>query len=262
MKEKIKDKWKDLGPRVVSGVVLGVIGGSALMAGGVIFAGFLSICAGLMIWEVARMSGGAKARHVIFGVVAGALIFLETLMRVPGESMMLLGLAAALAYTGERDQIRLGAYAFFVLAACNAIWWLRVQSLPFALWLVVVVVTSDVLGYFAGKAIGGRKFWPSISPKKTWAGTIAGWIGAAVVGAFFAEPSPVSLVLFVGLSVLASFAGQMGDIVESALKRRAGVKDSSNLIPGHGGLLDRFDALMGAAMVLYLLLDLARNMGH
>lgn len=117
------------------------------------------------------------------------------------------------------------------------------------LWLVAVVVASDVLGYFAGRMLGGPKFWEAVSPKKTWSGTVAGWIGAAVVGLVMVLAAGESWLL-VPLSALVAFAGQMGDIAESWVKRRAGVKDASNLIPGHGGVLDRFDALIGALVVL------------
>jgi phosphatidate cytidylyltransferase len=99
----------------------------------------------------------------------------------------------------------------------------------------------------------GRKFWPRVSPKKTWSGTVAGWVGAAGVGLAFWAAGQGSAAL-VWVSPLVAFAGQMGDIAESAIKRRAGVKDSSGLIPGHGGLMDRFDALAFAAILAVLLL--------
>jgi phosphatidate cytidylyltransferase len=117
---------------------------------------------------------------------------------------------------------------------------------------VAVVVASDVLGYFAGRMLGGPKFWPQISPKKTWSGTVAGWIGAALVGGVTAQALGASWLL-VPISALVAFAGQLGDIAESWVKRRCGVKDASTLIPGHGGVLDRFDALIGAIVALILL---------
>ena len=116
-------------------------------------------------------------------------------------------------------------------------------------WLIAVVVTTDIAGYFAGRIIGGPKFWPRVSPKKTWSGTVAGWIAAAAVGALFAGALGNGIIW---LSVLVSFAGQMGDAAESALKRSKGVKDASALIPGHGGVFDRFDAMMGAALFITL----------
>ncbi|MDZ7904436.1 MAG: phosphatidate cytidylyltransferase [Cypionkella sp.] len=120
------------------------------------------------------------------------------------------------------------------------------------IWLIGVVILSDIAGYFAGRILGGPKFWPAISPKKTWSGTVAGWMGAAGLGAAFWAAGYGGAALII-LSPLVAFAGQMGDIGESWLKRRAGIKDSSNLIPGHGGFLDRFDALIGAALVVLAL---------
>jgi phosphatidate cytidylyltransferase len=111
----------------------------------------------------------------------------------------------------------------------------------------MIVIASDVLGYFAGRIIGGPRFWPAVSPKKTWSGTVAGWAGAALVGLWFVAMAGQGPWL-IAFSALTALAAQMGDIAESAIKRRAGVKDSSSLIPGHGGVLDRLDALIGAAV--------------
>ena len=123
-----------------------------------------------------------------------------------------------------------------------------------ALWLVLIVVVTDIAGYFGGRLIGGPKFWPAVSPKKTWSGTISGWVGAAVMSALVAGlflPGQLPLTAFVLLAMVLSLASQLGDIGESALKRRAGIKDSSNLLPGHGGVLDRFDGMIAVfALVL------------
>ena len=100
----------------------------------------------------------------------------------------------------------------------------------------------------AGRMIGGARFWPSISPKKTWSGTIAGWILTGLLGAVLMYYS--GLIWMVPVSVAVAFGSQLGDIAESWIKRRVGVKDSSNLIPGHGGFLDRFDGFIGGAGVL------------
>ena len=122
-------------------------------------------------------------------------------------------------------------------------------------WLVGIVVVTDVAGYFAGRRLGGPKFWPRVSPKKTWSGTAAGWVGAGIVGGLFAINSGVWVAVFLA-SIFLSFASQMGDIAESAIKRKMGVKDSSALIPGHGGVLDRFDGMLGAS-VGFLVIEFA-----
>jgi phosphatidate cytidylyltransferase len=98
---------------------------------------------------------------------------------------------------------------------------------------------------------GGPKIWPKVSPKKTWSGTVAGWIAAAAVSIPFVVQLNVGWELL-GIAMALSMASQMGDVAESALKRRAGVKDSSNILPGHGGLLDRFDSMLGASVFLLM----------
>jgi phosphatidate cytidylyltransferase len=116
--------------------------------------------------------------------------------------------------------------------------------------LFAIVWTTDILGYFAGRAFGGPKLWPAISPKKTWSGAIAGTLGATIVAVGVAR-------LFGGLNggavaavaLLLSVVAQLGDLLESWIKRKFGAKDASHLIPGHGGLMDRLDGFWAAAFV-------------
>jgi len=121
--------------------------------------------------------------------------------------------------------------------------------------VALVVVVTDIAGYFAGRIFGGPKFWPRFSPKKTWSGIVAGWIAAVGIGAIFLRISSAGIDLL-WISALLAFASQLGDIGESAIKRMSGVKDSSSLIPGHGGLMDRFDGLLGAALFMLLVAQL------
>ena len=204
-----------------------------------------------MIWEAARMFAAPDAlRSGGLAAVAVALaLWLPGIMVLP----ILLAAVVVAASSVERERGPFFALAIWALLGCYAMGTLRAEAgLIWVLWLVAVVVISDVAGYFAGRMLGGPKFWPRISPKKTWSGTIAGWFGAALIGAIFAAPTGAGLAL-VPLSVLVGFAGQMGDIAESAVKRLRGIKDSSNLIPGHGGVLDRFDAMLGAALVVVIM---------
>jgi phosphatidate cytidylyltransferase len=134
------------------------------------------------------------------------------------------------------------------------------------LFVLAVVWATDIGGYFAGRGIGGPKLWPTVSPKKTWAGAIGGFTASLAVALLVAifDPHRGDPVLalrtgpLLALAAVLSIAAQFGDLFESAVKRRFGVKDSSHLIPGHGGLMDRLDGFI-AAIVLAAILGVLRG---
>ena len=231
-------------------VAVGVV---AVALGGIWFQMLAVFVTSVLIWEVARMIRptepvramllAALTGSVLSGLLASGSVWHMWLLAVPA-------LAGTLSMPRERQTFFL--YALAIVAAGWGLVTFREGHGPVWLfWLILVVVATDVLGYFAGRALGGPKFWPRVSPRKTWAGTIAGWLGGAAVGAAFLPLTGAGTTLILVSAVL-SFASQLGDIAESALKRRMGVKDSSALIPGHGGLFDRFDGLLGAALFLSL----------
>jgi len=245
--------WSDLAPRVISGITMLVVGAVAVWLGGLVFNLMLLGLAGLMVWETARMFGAGDVNATLYGVECIAVLALCSYL--PGFA--LLPLTGAVVIVGAmqvlRDKLLFALFSIWVLLAIFAMYILRGEAgLMWVLWLICIVIISDVAGYFAGKSIGGPKFWPRISPKKTWSGTIAGWRGAGAVGLIFMAPLNAGITLVV-VSIAVGFAGQMGDIAESAVKRRAGVKDSSGLIPGHGGVLDRFDGMLGASILVMVL---------
>ncbi len=242
----------DLGPRLLSGLVMAGAGIAVVTIGGPVLAVFVAVAVGLMAWELARMCGAAEA-EILAGVAGVSALLAMLLPEGWGVPFLILP-----AFVGiSRPMLRkmtFAVYSVLVLLAGFGLVHVRGDfGAAWMAWLILVVVVTDVFGYFAGRLIGGPKFWPKISPKKTWSGTVAGWIGAALVGwgaiSLLGGGSEV-----IGLSVGLSMASQLGDIAESALKRRAGVKDSSNLIPGHGGLFDRFDGMLGAT-VLFLMVE-------
>jgi phosphatidate cytidylyltransferase len=148
-----------------------------------------------------------------------------------------------------RSATWLAAGLLYIGVPAVAIIWLRGQDRETAFWLLLVVWATDSLAYAAGRLIGGWKLMPSVSPKKTWAGLAGGVIGAAAVGGATAWGLHLAIdpwLLAVASAVLA-LVSQAGDLLESAVKRHFHAKDSSNLIPGHGGVLDRIDGLMAAA---------------
>ena len=120
------------------------------------------------------------------------------------------------------------------------------------LFALVVVWAGDTLAYFVGKSIGRIKMAPTLSPGKTWEGAAGNIIGSLIVGYFFARWQSGDMVAWLVTAALANIAGQVGDLVESAYKRGAGVKDSGAMLPGHGGMLDRIDSLIFAAPVVWL----------
>jgi phosphatidate cytidylyltransferase len=242
-------RWSDLAARTVSAVVLVLVGAIEVWLGGLWFETFIAAACGVMIWELVRMVAPDQTRAALpIGLLTAIAVIVS--YHVPPAFVLPLLIAPTLVGLGQIKTNRL-IYALFSLWIAGAGLGFIVirESMGFGwmLWLILIVVATDVAGYFVGKAIGGRKFWPAISPKKTWSGTAGGWGAAAIVGIGFAVWGGMGVPLVL-ISVLASMASQAGDIAESALKRRMDTKDSSNLIPGHGGFLDRFDGMLGAAL--------------
>lgn len=248
------EKWTDLAVRMTSGAAMTAVGLWGVWAGGHVFHIMVGIICGLMIWELVRMIAPLyPAIAIQLGLLSGAATLLALYLPI-GFALPVL-LAPALVGFGQLRDNKVIFMVFTVMVMLAGFGMMTVRDdmgFTWMLWLVLVVVATDVVGYFAGRMIGGPKFWPKVSPKKTWAGTTFGWIGAAVVGFVFMIQNGVGVQL-IGVSIAVSMASQMGDIAESAIKRRMGVKDSSNLIPGHGGLLDRFDGMLGASVFLLLI---------
>lgn len=265
--DKTGGQWGDLRTRVVSGVILAALGVGLLVSSGAVMRAGLSVLVGLMAWELARLTGhldqpDRNERHaLLIGVVAGlasAVFLLVPMLTGPdGVSWVVLWAALLvpiiLGWVGSVPRNR-WPFVLFMLGIYGAAYGIlvtrQIGGLNWIFWVAGTVVVSDVLGYFAGRTFGGPKFWPAISPKKTWSGTIAGWIGAVIWALIMVLVTGSGDWWMLAAGPLIAFAGQMGDIAESWLKRRVGVKDSSNLIPGHGGVLDRFDAMSGAFLLM------------
>jgi phosphatidate cytidylyltransferase len=255
----------NLAMRVISAAVLTPLTIYAAYLGGWPFAVFWAAAAIAVLWEWTTLVAGPGNR-LMFSSCASALAIAALLdwRDRPVVAFLLVGLGALAALIfaprGRRLWITGGiAYSGTMLLAPML---LRDDDADgfFALALLFAVVwTTDVLGYFVGRAIGGPKLAPSISPKKTWSGAVAGTLGAivvavAVAAAFRVHGRDVIAVLALLLSVTA----QLGDLFESWVKRQFGAKDASNLVPGHGGVMDRLDGFWAAA-VLACAIGLARG---
>ncbi|MFE3839160.1 phosphatidate cytidylyltransferase [Pseudogemmobacter sonorensis] len=253
---RVPGRWSDLAPRVLSALVMAVLGVGAVWAGGAVFAVLvLAVCAAMM-WELARMTGAGGFQALLPALLALGVLALNLWSAHPWPLLLLLVPVLVGLMVASRDAFAFGLYAPVILMTGLALVLLRqsavIDGRLAVVWLVGVVIASDVAGYFAGRILGGPKFWPRLSPKKTWSGTVAGWIAAALLGLGFVLAGQGGWAM-VAISALVALAGQLGDIAESAIKRRAGVKDASALIPGHGGLMDRFDALAFAAIAAALI---------
>ena len=244
--------WEDLTARVLSGLAMVAIGLLVIWWGGHMLRVAFALVAAGMVWELVRLltPEAHKSALAMAGAAGAALLgalYLPGLLALP---LLLAPAMAGIAWVPRHRVLYLSFTAMILVAAFGMVQLREVSGMGWMLWLVLVVVATDVAGYFAGRAIGGPKFWPRVSPKKTWSGTVAGWGGAALIGlAFMGQVGPE----LIGLSIAVSMASQMGDMAESAMKRRVGAKDSSHLIPGHGGLLDRFDGMLGGALFLLLI---------
>ncbi len=252
---KVKADFSDLTTRFLSAVVMMVVAGWAIWQGGDVFRTLLIIAASLMGWEISRMHDGRRVLAVVSAMIVGLCSFL-TFYSLGLSHLIILGLqifvGLLLREIHRTSKTTLFLSVLIIIFATTSLGVFRQeQGLILTLWLILCIIASDIGGYFAGKIIGGPKLWARISPKKTWSGTIGGWVLAACVGAVFVFVAGQDPVL-IAASIPVAIAAQSGDLAESAIKRRSGVKDSSNLIPGHGGLLDRFDGVLGVFFLVFL----------
>ncbi len=250
-----------LGHRVLSALVLAPVAVALIYLGGWPFAGAVALVAILMAVEWERLTGRAspvmtalQAAVLVLAIVLASLTPLTYAILVALLGALLLG---AIGLLRGRSATWLVLGTIWLALPCIALIWLRRQpdlGLAATLGIFLVVWACDTAAYFAGRSIGGPKLAPRWSPNKTWSGLGGGMLAAGVVGVLWAGWTGAASLLSLGLAgaVLAVVA-QLGDLAESAVKRRFDAKDSGHLIPGHGGLLDRVDGLLFAVPAAALL---------
>lgn len=275
--------------RIVSGVVLIAIVAGALLLGGWVVVALVAVAAALAAWELGsllhRVSGGSWSGFDLLWVILLLVLALEAVWTNLGgdrsASSLVLGLAGAALMVGlalvsvllaQRRGYSIEAvrrsglapvltvyaalYVGFGLGSYLLLLRWRSGDSGFGLRLVVLiiagVVACDTAAYFTGSAIGRHRFFPGVSPKKSVEGAVGGVAGSILVVGLAGGPLVgLSAASGLVLGALLAAAAQLGDLAESALKRLAQVKDSSRLIPGHGGLLDRLDSLILVAPIVY-----------
>jgi phosphatidate cytidylyltransferase len=247
--------FADLGPRVASAFVLVAVAVVALYVGGDVFAAFWLIAGFAVNWEWQSLVGGERrVGRVVAGgaaVAAAAAFGRNGLAGVAAlEIAIFAAIAALLAGRGSRVWAAAGVVYAGVLTF--SVCWLRESPELGALaiaFLFAIVWGTDIFAYFGGRLIGGPKLWPRVSAGKTWSGTIAGVVSGGLLGLatvyLGGGPALAGFPTLV-VAIAAAAISQMGDLFESSVKRRFGVKDSSQLIPGHGGVMDRLDGFIFA----------------
>ena len=217
----------------------------------------ISATIGLYLEWLVVVGLARELRASVPGVAALAIAGMCLIAGRLDSALMVLaiGLVAVALLSPERRQW--SATGFFYAAAAELASVLvrqDPQNGSAALFFILLVVwAADIGGYFAGRGIGGPKLWPKVSPKKTWAGAIGGFSGSLAVAAVFSAAGAGKTGPLLALAAFLSVISQLGDLFESAVKRRFGVKDSSHIIPGHGGLLDRLDGFVAAVVVAAIL---------
>jgi phosphatidate cytidylyltransferase len=244
---------RNLFTRVIAALVLAPLAIAIAYAGGWLWLGFVTLAAIGLYVEWLTIVGARTLRGMAAGIATlfGAAVWLG-IGRI-GATYVIAALGvivAALLSPHRRGWAALGGcYAFAALIASVAVRLDRTYGFTALMFVLLIVWVTDIGGYFAGRGFGGPKLWPSVSPKKTWAGAIGGFAASLVVASGFAAFGLGKAGPLVLLGAILSIASQLGDLFESAVKRRFGVKDSSHIIPGHGGLLDRLDGYVAAIVV-------------
>lgn len=256
--ENSPKKLSDLGLRFLSAVILGPLVLLITYLGGTPFALLTLVAAVLFLWEWFSITGTPQvsAPSVIGqGAMLAVVVLDYSGLPAAGLAVMVLAAVAAFAFSGFSRTGRWAAegvlYSGFSAFALLAV---REEGLLFTFFVLFVVWATDIFAYFTGRALGGPKLWTRVSPKKTWSGAVGGLLLATVFGAGVAYAGGAHEVWLWGLLAAGlSIVSQAGDLMESAIKRRFNVKDSSRLIPGHGGIMDRIDGLVAAAIFAVLI---------
>jgi phosphatidate cytidylyltransferase len=259
----------ELGKRVLSGIVLAALAIGTAVFGGWTFVLLWTVAALGVFWEWWAMARGATVASSNVAMLAVGAVALLLVAAAAGSGAFAIALvplaagaiaAGVLAAPGQRAWGAAGVlYSGTVVLAPVLLRRDGELGLIAILFLFAVVWATDILGYVVGRAIGGPKLAARISPNKTWSGTCGGALAAVAAGvAVMAGAGAGAVMATACVALVLSIVSQAGDLIESAIKRRFGVKDASHVIPGHGGLMDRLDGFLAATGVAALV-GLARG---
>ncbi|MFL2933653.1 MAG: phosphatidate cytidylyltransferase [Thalassobaculaceae bacterium] len=262
------DSFRNFLVRSLSTAVIVPISGYIIIVGGNYFSIFISMLGAVMIWEMARaIFGVVQPRFLIILSIGFGLLILLTGLKTGVmliSTFVLLLVASFSTYClviNQADKItRFLVFSLFIVIPCLLFLWLReAKELIILFWILSCVVATDVGAYLVGKIIGGARLAPKISPNKTWSGLFGGVTASAFTGLGFSVFWMEKHFKFVCLSLLIAIVAQMGDLLESRFKRKYSIKETSNLIPGHGGIMDRLDGHMAAVTFIALISSLTNQ---
>ena len=254
---------RNLVVRVAAALVLAPLAIAIAYAGGWLWTALVTLVAIGLYLEWLMITGSAgETRAVASGVLAlaAAGLLLAAARTEAAFIVLSIGLVVVAAISRQRRGWIAGGFLYSAGAQAASVLTRLDSTSGFAalVFVLLIVWVTDIGGYFAGRGIGGPKLWPRVSPKKTWAGAIGGFVASVFVAAGFVALHFGTAAALLTLGAILSIVSQLGDLFESAVKRRFGVKDSSHIIPGHGGLLDRLDGFV-AAIVLAAILGVVRG---
>lgn len=262
---------RELRLRIISGVILGILVLAATWAGGIWFRSLAVVIMVLMYYEFSTITNATAkaplANAIGWMAILATAVFILTLLPQMAFAAILIGVGGAV-LAGVTRGGGLWSATAVVYAGFSGLALAEIRGeghfgLFAMLFIFAIVWSTDILAYFCGRALGGPKLAPPISPGKTWSGAICGAIagvGAGVGVALMVRQGAGMMIPMIALVL--SIASQIGDLFESWVKRRFGAKDSSRLIPGHGGVMDRVDGLVFAAFAAFLLANLLPFADH
>ena len=240
--------------RVIAALVLAPAAVLVAYLGGWPWTTLVTLAAIGLYVEWLMIVGAARERRAV--VAGGVALAVSGVCLAVGRVdasllVVVIGLAAVTIVAPARRHWTAAGYCYAAAAQMASALLRLDQASGFAALMMVLLVVwgTDIGGYFAGRGIGGPKLWPRVSPKKTWAGAVGGFAASLVISGGFAALGVGKTGPLLLLGAALSIASQLGDLLESAVKRQFGVKDSSHLIPGHGGLMDRLDGFVAAAVI-------------
>lgn len=257
--------------RIITGAIALALFLPIVLLGGPVFTILVYIIAAVGLYEMFRMkdlslfSFASLVSYLLLFLLLLPSSFTDDILRYTGHTKLewvFVGVFLVLIYTVlVKNRFTFDDAAFVILSTLYVgigfYYFIetRNEGLAYVIFALLIVWTTDSGAYFTGRKIGKRKLWPDISPNKTVEGFAGGIIWALITAFIIQWISPLtsSMLVLVGITIISSIFGQLGDLVESAIKRHYNVKDSGKLLPGHGGILDRFDSILFVLPLLHFL---------